>query len=213
MRHLLIALFVTLLLACLPSAAPAAAGPVLVLGDSLSQGLSASSPDHAFPAVLSGLLGTPVTTLGQSGRTLAGVVAQWDAYDGPTPAILVIEIGVNDATTVEVAPDWLPRYRALIADAQARGVARVVVVTPGPVHSATPGYEAAVANYADAARSLADVAIVADTWPTLGDCAACYEADGVHPLDAGHAEIARLIAAAIETRVWLPAVRSSAAYP
>jgi lysophospholipase L1-like esterase len=193
MRPLLTILLLALLLT--PATAAPAPARILVLGDSLSQAVGASSPARGYPAVLARLLGQEVATVGASGRNLAGVAAQWAAYAGPVPAVLVIQVGVNDAAPT-LDPAWLSTYRALIADALARGVGRVVVVTPGPVHSVTPGYRPAVAAYADAARTLADVATVADTWPTLGGCPACYP-DGVHPNDGGHAEIARLIARAL----------------
>lgn len=198
-----------ILLACLATAAaPTATLPVLILGDSLSQGLNASAPAYAYPAVLAQLLGREVVTLGASGRNLAGVVAQWDGYRSPLPETLVIEIGINDALNYKNVgmplDEWVPTYQALIADALASGVRRVVVVTPGPL-IARPGDVADTAAYADAVREFDGVEIV-DTWPTMAGCAACYSADGVHPTDAGHAELARLLAAAIDTRVWLPSV-------
>jgi lysophospholipase L1-like esterase len=196
-----------ILLALPPAAAQTGGPPILVLGDSISAGAGASTPAQAFPAVLARLLGQPVATAGESGRNLGGVARHWAQLRGPRP-VVVVEVGVNDALHYKAgwigdAADWQAIYGALIADMRAAGVGRVVVVTPGP--AVVPASDlATLAAYADAARHLD--AIIVDTWPGLA-APGMLGADGVHPTDAGHAVIARLIAEALRHRVALPVVR------
>lgn len=176
--------------------------PVLLLGDSISQGEGASDRAHAYAALLEHQTGREVVTAAGSGRNLRGVARQWATRRQAYP-VVIVQVGGNDASRwregwIDNAAEWEAVYRLLITDMRASGVGRVIVVTPGP------GGNARVEGYAAAARRLSDVATVVDTWPTMRPA---HYVDGVHPNDAGHAELARLIGGALRTRVWLPLMR------
>jgi sialate O-acetylesterase len=197
-----------------------AATLVVCLGDSITAGYGASSPAAAYPAVLQRLLGPGVVVdnFGHLGAALAGdadipylaqpeyAAAQQLLADAGASAVVdvVIELGANDARP----PNWkgpatvaafATGYDALIAAlAAARSHPRVILVLPAQV---TPGNEfeiddGALGNQiAPQIMQLAarhHLAIVDLRTPAIA-----RGADGAHPSDAGYAQIAELVRAAI----------------
>lgn len=74
---------------------PAASGPIVCFGDSLTFGHGAS-PDESYPSVLGGLLGRRVVNRGRNGDTSVAAAERLDEVLELHPAIVVVTLGGND---------------------------------------------------------------------------------------------------------------------
>jgi lysophospholipase L1-like esterase len=207
------------ILALLLVAWPAqAAGPrVLILGDSLARGAYASQPGAAYAARVAAALGASETTVVRGDVVrLESAQAAWRVAGAQGWDIVVLEIGINDTLTPTIADaDWATQY-ALLAGAIASG-ARLVCVTPFDVG----GRAAQLATRAELIRQSCAGGSIADVWAATAGraelraapgAATFYNnqgqgvADTLHPNDAGHAEIAAVILAALRHPIYLPAL-------
>jgi acyl-CoA thioesterase-1 len=107
-----------------PRPAAAAAGVVLVLGDSLAVSPSRA---EAFPAVLQKRLdatarGWRIVNAGVSGDTTAGGLRRFDQAVAPDTRVLVIELGANDGLQGLAIETIESNLAAIIERAQARGI-------------------------------------------------------------------------------------------
>jgi lysophospholipase L1-like esterase len=75
---------------------PAAAGPWIALGDSLTEGFGAEA-GHDYPAVLGESLGVAIKNLGRSGETSAGGLARLDDVLQQRPRVVLLCLGGNDS--------------------------------------------------------------------------------------------------------------------
>ena len=206
--RVLVTLFVLLLL--LPSRAQSITRPrLLVMGDSLSVGLYATSEQNGFKHVLANKLGADLASC--RGSNLQHIVTCWESYQVWYPDIVVIEIGLNDASNFNGLAmsenDWVETYANFVADIQATG-ARVVVTT---LFHGRPSHHPLYATYERYNGHIVDIAndsgaVLADVWAMTKDCAGCVSAPGVvspwgpnwegdnfHPSDVGHKVIAHTI--------------------
>lgn len=122
------------------------------------------------------------------------------------PDIVVVQFGINDSwvdselpedgSRIELA-DYRKNLTQIVSTLKADG-ARVIVMTPNKIGSKYPGWRLSrLAAYAEAARGVAQAQAVdlVDIW--AADSAGAHDAllvDGMHPNDAGHERVARLLA-------------------
>lgn len=206
--------------------AQSAARPrLLVLGDSLSIGLYATSEQNGFKHVLANLMQADLASC--RGSNLQHIVTCWESYQAWQPEIVVIEIGLNDVSNFNglalPEADWIATYSDFVADIKATG-AQVVVTTlfhgrPSH-HPLYPAYERYNGHIATIAANHG--VILADVWTATKSCTNCisqpgtvspwspgWQGDNFHPSDAGHRLIAEAIFAAIPQAVYLPTIFSS----
>lgn len=79
---------------------PAAAGPWVAFGDSLTEGYGASAGQD-YPALLSQRLGVPITNLGRSGDTTADGLKRLENLARLQPRVVLLCLGGNDSLNRE----------------------------------------------------------------------------------------------------------------
>jgi GDSL-like lipase/acylhydrolase family protein len=186
----------TALLLLLALSAPLQPPRLLVLGDSIGYGLSASAEDKTYRMLLASALGATLTFTRTT--TVDDVPEDVGGFD-----YIVLEIGLNDATLQLIPEDeWPAAYGAALDRLQATG-ATVIAATPFPVFAPDNVHYATVERYAGYIRQEAGARGigVADLW-TIDCCISQpdepgylppYHGDGFHPSDEGHARIAYLM--------------------
>lgn len=215
MRQLRYTTLLLIIIAAIARAQPAHTR-LLIIGDSLSLGLAASSEETTYRALLTAALESDTAYI--AARTLAGVP------DTIPPAdIIILEIGLNDV--LMGAPpiaesDWPAAYGAVLDRLQA---AAPLVVAATPMHALYSAHEhyGQMDRYAGYIREAAGTRgiAVADLWAIEGCIPAClsqegdatpfpplYHGDNFHPNDLGHYRIAQAVLWAIRPRVYVPAI-------
>lgn len=160
------------------------AAPVVAIGDSLAQGIGASSPDHGFvAAVASRLVGDdgPVVNLSRSGARLVDVLEhQLPALTAlpVDPVVVLCTVGSNDL----VRSSRIRRARQEMHDL-------LDALPPNAVVATVPAAGSLVAKRFN--RSVRSAAVerrvtVADVGRELRSWKGRMAADRFHPNDAGH---------------------------
>lgn len=214
------ALLLLILLLTLPAHAasgrgtiPPVPGRLLVIGDSLTSGLFASSEQTTFASQVAAATGYQLAR--KHASRLPQAVAAWTMYRDWRPDLVIVEIGLNDISSGEWAPDtWRSAYSAFIGDIQRSGATVVVATT------FWAGVQSSQSNYANYVALNDDIravaaergAILADLWTATEACKDCvsqrtqpsywppFLGDNFHPNDAGHAIITKTILAALNER-------------
>jgi acyl-CoA thioesterase-1 len=175
------------------AATTAPATRIVVLGDSLAAGLGLPEQE-AFPAVAETALraaGHPVDVVnaGVSGDTTAGGLARLDWVLRQRAAILVVELGGNDALRGQPLEEIERNLRAIVRRARAAG-ARVVLagmdipVNYGPLYAR--GFAALYGRVADDERAVLVPGFVRE----LGADPSLLQPDGLHPTAEGQRRLA-----------------------
>lgn len=183
---------------------------LLVIGDSLTNGLYATAEQNTFVSIVSKNTGMP--TARRAVATLRDAIPLWVNLKAWQPDVVVIELGINDINGRQWNAQWKKDYQALVEDIQATG-ARVVICTTfwigiddqNPIYALHAGLNN---DIRDIARQTG--ATLADLWIATEGCAECvstpdvisyfaphYHGDNMHPSDVGHAAIARVVTGAI----------------
>ena len=183
---------------------------LLVIGDSLTNGLYATAEQNTFVSIVS--RNTGMLTARRAVPTLRDAIPLWTNLKAWQPDVVVIELGINDINGRQWNAQWKKNYQALVEDIQASG-ARVVICTTFwiGIDSDNPIYPLHIGlnnDIRDIARQTG--ATLADLWAATEGCAECvstpdvisyfsphYHGDDMHPSDAGHAAIASVVTDAI----------------
>jgi lysophospholipase L1-like esterase len=197
------AALILLALACAtPPSAPAplpAVSTLVLLGDSITVGMGASTPEHAYAFRLAEALAARQRVVGYARG--AWTVAGRGGFARPafargarslSPDAVVIALGTNDYNLGVPLARFESAYRAILVLFD--GVASVVCVTPfrrADADEATPNAAGLLPrDYREAVRAACE----AKGRPVLDGFAAlpseAFLADGLHPNDAGHERIA-----------------------
>jgi acyl-CoA thioesterase I len=156
---------------------------VVFLGDSITAG-DRVPPAVTFPSRLAATLGRPVRNAGISGDTTWDALARLpaDVLDH-RPAVVVVELGVNDAVDYHRPPDeTLQNLRRIVRRLRRHG-ARVVLVY-------TPFADFAHEAYRVGLRRIAEresARLVEDFYDGI---VPALTVDGIHPSPEGHALLA-----------------------
>lgn len=190
---------------------------LLIIGDSLTAGLYATSENTTFARLVADSTGAKLARRYVS--TLDGAISEWSRVQVWRPGIVVIEVGLNDVSKGQYDGLWKARYQSLVQTIQGSG-ASVIVATIfwGGIHKEHPRYNI----YLELNESIREVARntdapLADLWMATLDCEDCvsaegdesywspgYRGDNFHPNDRGHARIAQTIIEAIRRCVCDP---------
>lgn len=183
---------------------------LLVIGDSLTNGLYATAEQNTFVSIVSRNTGMP--TARRAVPTLKDAVPLWANLKTWQPDVVIIELGINDINGRQWNAQWKKNYQALVEDIQATG-AKVVICTTfwigidsdNPIYALHIGLNNDVRDIAQRTG-----ATLADLWIATEGCAECvstpgtisyfsphFHGDDMHPSDTGHAVIARVVTDAI----------------
>jgi acyl-CoA thioesterase-1 len=184
-----------------PTPAQDAPPAVVFFGDSLTAGQGVSS-EEAFPALLAARMRAAgielsAVNLGKSGETTAGGLSRLDCVLDQRPAVLVLELGVNDGL-MRVSLDRIARNLAVIIErAQAAG-ARVLLVGMKLPLTYDPAYRNGFEKvYADLAGRYR-VAFLPFLLEGVGGVPRLNQGDGLHPTAEGYRVVASVVWPALE---------------
>ena len=177
----------------LPAVSDASSPRVVVLGDSLTEGLGLSLKD-AFPTVLQDRIkdaGMPYTVVnaGRSGDTSAGGLARLDwALDGDV-RVLILALGANDGLRGLPVTQLTANLSAIIERAQARGIAIVLAGMEAPPNY---GFDYTISFHQvyPALAKRYHAALVPFLLQGVAGIDALNQSDGIHPSPQG----ARMVA-------------------
>ena len=163
---------------------------VLAFGDSLTYGTGAAE-DESYPAQLQNLIGRRVVRAGVPGEVTAQALARLPAaLDEHAPRLVLLCIGGNDFLRRLGNRQAEKNVREMVKLAQNRGVAVLLIGTPGPGFSVSPPsfYGGIAKEY----RVPYEGAIVGEV---LKD--RTLKADPIHPNARGYRIIAERLAATL----------------
>lgn len=199
----------------LTSTIPPVPRRLLVIGDSLTVGLYASSENNTFARLLADRTGAQLAR--RYTPTLEQAITVWQEVKAWKPSVIVLEVGLNDVSGGKVNADWATNYERLVLDMVGSG-ATVIACTVfyGGIQPSHPNYAVYQRVNAGIARAATVTgANLADLWTATNGCAECvsvqnqdsyfaphYHGDGFHPSDYGHRVIANVIADAITGNVY-----------
>jgi acyl-CoA thioesterase I len=166
---------------------------VVAFGDSLTHGTGARD-EESYPDVLATLIGRKVVRAGVPGEVTAqGVRRLAQALDTHRPKIVLLCLGGNDMLRRVNDESIVANLRAMIAAAQSRGTAVVLLGVPRPAL-----FGGAATFYADLADEYGLVYESDVINTVLRDPA--LKSDPIHPNADGYRRIAEAIAALLKQR-------------
>lgn len=185
---------------------PAAGSDVLLFGDSWTQSTGATCPTVGYAARLAAEFDwvPDVQGFGGTGFVARGVIdadylTRLQALPATSPALVLVQGGLNDALANATEQDELTAARAVLdLVVQKYPQAQVVVLGPPQTQVVDPTTVAAMD------RALAQASGEHQV-PYLSPLTARWDlqrfttADGLHPDDLGHEHLAALVAAALRT--------------
>ena len=165
-----------------------------VLGDSMSQGIGASDPDHGWVGVLATELGIPVVNLSFNGARIDDVLdRQVPAMEDLArhahnrPSLVTLMIGNNDMNSARFRRE-IPTAMTTLVHRVPRGT--LVATQPGPQGSAL-----AINRAVDEAAHAGRIRVAEFRVPQMRSWRGRLASDHFHPNDAGYAAMARVMAA------------------
>lgn len=165
---------------------PSSGTDVIAYGDSLVQGVGASTPEKNFVSLLSAQLGRPIINLGVSGNTTADGVQRLSELDKYQPKVVMVLLSGNDRLRQIPQEQTLSNLSTIIENIQNRGAVVVLLGVRGDLFG--NGHDDKLKVLAENHQAV----YVPDVLDGLfGNNK--YMADFVHPNDAGYAKIANRI--------------------
>ena len=167
-----------------------AGATVLALGDSLTQGVGASSPAHAWPAVFARLSGWHMVNGGVSGDTSDMALARLpDLLREHRPQLVIVSIGGNDFLRQHSGAATRDNVRAIVQQSQSAGAQVLLVAEPQPSIAAALGRVSDHPMFAELAKELR-VPLLENAWSDiLSD--EKLRSDRIHANDVGYEQFAR----------------------
>ena len=168
---------------------PAATGPWVAFGDSLTEGYGAT-PGHDYPALLGQRLGIAIQNHGRSGETSSDALKRIDEIAALEPRVVLVCLGGNDSLQGEAAARTFGNLAQIIDRLHARGA--FVVLIGIRTASLRDRNEKQFARLAREKRVL----YVPDMLKGLA-FRPIYMSDAIHPSDAGYARVAERLEKAL----------------
>ena len=185
-----------------PETALPANSTVLILGDSLTQGVGASSAQTNYPALLKQQTQWNIINGGVSGNTSAEALARLpELLQQHQPKLVIISIGGNDFLQRLPNSDTQANIAQSIALSQQSGAQVLLVAVPELTLAAAVGHPNDHAMYAQLAQSH-QVHLLEDAWSdVLADDT--LRSDAVHANDAGYQVFSKLLVKRLQHIGWL----------
>jgi acyl-CoA thioesterase I len=162
---------------------PSSGTDIVAFGDSLVQGVGASSDSTNFVAVLSRRIGKPIVNLGVSGNTTEDGLKRLGELDRYKPKVVIVLLGGNDYLKKVPIDTTFNNLEKIIKNIQSRGAVVLLLGVRGGV--VTDKFDERFEDLADKTGS-AYVSNVLDGLITKNE----FMSDAIHPNNTGYAKIA-----------------------
>lgn len=162
---------------------PSTGTDIIAFGDSLIEGVGASSEENNFISILSKKIGRPIVNLGVSGNTTADGLSRLNELDKYKPKVVVLLLGGNDHLKKVPIEETFTNLGKIIEDIQSRGAVVLLLGVRGSLLSDKFKSEF------EEIKDKYETAHVPDVLSGLF-ADSRYMADAVHPNDAGYIKIA-----------------------
>lgn len=165
---------------------PSAGRDIIAFGDSLVEGVGASSADLNFVSLLSKKIGKPIINLGVSGDTTADGLKRLSELDDYKPKVVLLLLGGNDHLRKVPAETTFDNLGKIIENIQSRGAVVVLLGVRGSI--LTDRFKSEFEELQEKYKT----AYVPNVLEGLFGNPK-YMSDPLHPNDLGYAEIANRI--------------------
>ena len=167
---------------------------IVVVGDSLAEGLGVAS-EESFPSVLEALLGKDVKVVngGVSGATSASALQRIKWFEKSKPAIIILELGGNDMLRGLSPAKTMDNLAKAIDYAKSKGMTVLLAgmrAAPNMGKSYTAAFDRI---FPDLARKKG-VALIPFILEVVAGEPSMNQPDGIHPNAAGQRKIAEILA-------------------
>ncbi len=169
---------------------------IVVLGDSLTAGLGLAEAE-SFPAIVESLLrdegyDVKIVNAGVSGDTTAGGLSRIDWVLQKAAAILVVELGGNDALRGQPIKNTEQNLRGIIRRGRATG-AKIILLGMDVPTNYGPDYASAFADLYPRLAEEEDAVLVPGFVRELGQDPTLLQPDGLHPTAEGQRRLAETL--------------------
>lgn len=169
---------------------------IVVLGDSLSEGVGASSPENGYVGILERRIGVTIINKGVSGDTVGAAKNRLESdVLNENPDIVMILLGGNDAIRRTPREEVFLDLREIITRVHEKGAVVLLVGVQGSILG--DRYKEGFADLAEetGAAFVPDILDGIIGVPSL-------MSDTIHPNDAGYLKMADRIAPTLNELVW-----------
>jgi acyl-CoA thioesterase I len=201
MRHWIILLVVTALLAACGKAKEAAipaGSPVLALGDSLTEGYGVK-PEEAWPTLLATRTGWLVVNGGVSGDTSGAALRRLpELLDEHKPVLVLVTLGGNDMLRHVPQQETVANLEQILSLIKARGARAVLLATPQPSVAGAVFQHLSAPDFYKEVADAQHVPLIEDAIPDVVSDPQ-LKGDPLHPNAAGHALLSEEIFKALKS--------------
>ncbi len=162
---------------------PSSGTDIVAFGDSLIQGVGATSENTNLVSVLSRRIGKPIVNLGVSGNTTEDGLKRSGELDKYNPKVVIVLLGGNDYLRKVPIDDTFKNLEKIIKNIQSRGAVVLLLGVRGGI--VTDKFDERFEDLAEKTGS-AFVSNVLDGLITKEE----FMSDPIHPNDTGYAKIA-----------------------
>ncbi|MFZ2621268.1 MAG: GDSL-type esterase/lipase family protein [Minisyncoccia bacterium] len=165
---------------------PSTGTDIVAFGDSLVQGIGASTPDKNFISILSSKTGKPIVNLGVSGNTTAEGLSRIDELDKYNIKVALLLLGGNDYLRKVPIDETFSNLEKIISKIQSKGAVVLLLGVRGGLLN-----DKFDSKFEDLSQKY-ETAYVPDVLDGIL-ANAKYMSDAIHPNDAGYAVIGERI--------------------
>lgn len=162
---------------------PSSGTDIVAFGDSLVQGVGATSDSTNFVSILARRVGKPIINLGVSGNTTEDGLKRLSELDKYKPKVVILLLGGNDYLRKVPIDTTFGNLEKIIKNIQDRGAIVLLLGVRGGIIS--DKFDDRFQDLADKTES-AFVSNVLDGLITKDE----FMSDAIHPNDTGYAKIA-----------------------
>ncbi|KND48224.1 MAG: acyl-CoA thioesterase I [Parcubacteria bacterium C7867-006] len=155
---------------------------IIAFGDSLIEGVGASSPDKNLISLLSKSIGKPIVNLGVSGNTTIDGLKRLSDLDNYKPKVIILLLGGNDYLRKIPIDETFDNLGKIISNLQDRGAVVLVLGVRGGLFS-----DKFESKFQDLSEKY-NTAYVSDVLDGLF-ANTKYMSDAIHPNDLGYKKI------------------------
>lgn len=169
----------------------------VALGDSISEGKYAVSPDRIFPVLIAQQLGMHLDLIARSGARAAWGIPQLGAVTSADPSLVTIELGTNDAGFSTNLDVFAQQYEAIVARVSSPTTEVVCIGSWLPSEAVDGIIRDTCERHGGTFVSLSGFYLVNDFHAGDGGAVFLGHSDWFHPGDQGHAAIAAVVLASL----------------